>query len=99
MSTAFFIDAVPSTFSSNLSWLFDTEVFQLKAAEETNYKAGDSVLVFNYSIAQVTIKYSNQRENIFQFLINMCAIVGGVFTVASMVDGAIHKTSRVILKG
>lgn len=27
VSTSFFIDAIPSTFSSNLSWLFDTEVF------------------------------------------------------------------------
>jgi hypothetical protein len=56
------------------------------------------VIVFNYSIQQVSVLYSNRRENIFQFLINLCAIVGGVFTVTRMVDGVIHKTSKLILK-
>lgn len=56
------------------------------------------MIVFNYSIQQVSVLYSNRRENIFQFLINLCAIVGGVFTVTRMVDGVIHKTSKLILK-
>ena len=51
MSSMFFIDAVPSTFSSNINWLFDTEVFQLKIAEETNFKGIEAVVVFNYSIS------------------------------------------------
>lgn len=46
----------------------------------------------------MSIRYSNARENLFQFIINLLAIVGGVFTVASMVDGAIHKTSKALLK-
>jgi len=60
--------------------------------------AGEQVIVFNYSIQQVSVLYSNKRENIFQFLINLCAIVGGVFTVTKMFDGVIHKTSKLILK-
>jgi hypothetical protein len=56
------------------------------------------VIVFNYSISQVTVKYSNARENLLQFLINLCAIMGGAFTVARILDGAIHKTSKILLK-
>jgi hypothetical protein len=60
--------------------------------------AGEQVLIFNYSIQQISVQYSNSRENIFQFLINMCAIIGGVFTVTRMVDGLVHKTSQMIFK-
>lgn len=56
------------------------------------------MIVFNYSISQVTVKYSNARENLLQFLINLCAIMGGAFTVARILDGAIHKTSKILLK-
>jgi len=27
MASSFFIDAIPSVFTSNISWFFDTEVF------------------------------------------------------------------------
>jgi|LauGreDrversion4_2_1035121.scaffolds.fasta_scaffold01569_1 hypothetical protein len=46
LSTQFFISAIPSTFSSNYAWLFDTEVFQIKASKEVNKNADQNVLVF-----------------------------------------------------
>lgn len=55
-------------------------------------------MVFNYKIQQVSVQYSNQGENLFQFAINLCAILGGVFTVMKMVDSAIFKTSKVLFK-
>ena len=42
--------------------------------------------MFNYKIHQVSVNYTNYNENLFQFLINLCAILGGVFTVMQMVD-------------
>ena len=51
MSVMIFIDAVPSTFKSNLGSMFDTEVFQLKAAQETDLESKDNVVVFNYQIS------------------------------------------------
>lgn len=89
---------MPSTFQSSLGFLFDSEVFQLKISEETNTHAGESVVVFNYGIQQVSVLYTNQRENFFQFLINLCAIIGGVFTITKMFDGAVHKTSKILFK-
>lgn len=55
-------------------------------------------IVFNYKIHQLTVAYTNYNENFFQFLINLCAILGGVFTVIKMVDGMIYKTSKILLK-
>jgi len=55
-------------------------------------------IVFNYKIHQPAVAYTNYNENFFQFLINLCAILGGVFTVIKMVDGMIYKTSKILLK-
>ncbi|MFN9902723.1 MAG: hypothetical protein ACK55Z_28870 [bacterium] len=46
----------------------------------------------------MAVRYSNSRENIAQFLINICAIIGGIFTVAGIVDALIHKSSKMIFK-
>jgi len=58
----------------------------------------DNIIVFNYKVSPVAVRYSNSRENIAQFLINICAIIGGIFTVAGIVDALIHKSSKIIFK-
>jgi hypothetical protein len=58
----------------------------------------ESVIVFNFQIQQMSVKYSNHKENLFQFLINLCAILGGVFTLMGIIDGAFYQASKVIFK-
>lgn len=44
------------------------------------------------------MKFTQYRENFLHFLVQICAIVGGVFTVAGIIDGMIHKSVITILK-
>jgi hypothetical protein len=37
-------------------------------------------------------------ENIFDFLVYICAIIGGLFTVASIIDSMIHKSVSLVFK-
>ena len=74
------------------------EVFQLKVSKEEDYNAKESLIQFNYEISPFAIWYTNARENFLQFLINMLAIIGGVFTFASIVDSLIHKGSKIVFK-
>ena len=86
-------------FKSSFGFLFDTEVFQLKISEETQEEIGqENAIVFNYKINQVSVQYTNYNENIFQFAINLCAILGGVFTVMKMVNEMMLKTSKILFK-
>ena len=74
------------------------EVFQLKVSKEEDYNAKESLIQFNYEISPFAIWYTNARENFLQFLINMLAIVGGVFTFAGIVDSIIHNGSKIVFK-
>ena len=70
----------------------------MKVSQESSEENKDSALVFNYKIHQVSVQYTNYNENILSFLINLCAILGGVFTVTKMIDQAVYKTSKVLFK-
>ncbi|CAK74245.1 unnamed protein product (macronuclear) [Paramecium tetraurelia] len=53
---------------------------------------------FRYDLSPVTVKFLQYRESFLHFLVQICAILGGVFTIASIVDGMIHKSVVALLK-
>ena len=40
--------------------------------------------------------YRQSSLTVLQFLTSVCAIVGGVFTVASLIDGFIYSANRTL---
>nr|CAH8825689.1 unnamed protein product [Trichobilharzia regenti] len=48
---------------------------------------------FNYEIAPLLVKITEEQKSLVHFLTNTCAIIGGVFTVASLVDAFIYQSS------
>ncbi|XP_071037746.1 endoplasmic reticulum-Golgi intermediate compartment protein 3 isoform X2 [Parasteatoda tepidariorum] len=51
-----------------------------------------------YELAPLMVKYGEKQKSFFHFLTSVCAIVGGVFTVAGMIDSAVYYSSKVIQK-
>ncbi len=44
------------------------------------------------------VQLTEHRRSLTHFLTGVCAIVGGVFTVAGMVDGMLYHSTRAIKK-
>uniref|UniRef100_A0A7S2UYF2 Endoplasmic reticulum vesicle transporter C-terminal domain-containing protein n=1 Tax=Fibrocapsa japonica TaxID=94617 RepID=A0A7S2UYF2_9STRA len=55
-------------------------------------------LEISYDFSPIMVEYVEQKQSIFQFLTNLCAIMGGVFTTSSLLVGLIHKSSAVMKK-
>jgi hypothetical protein len=51
-----------------------------------------------YDLSPVTVKFTMRKESFFRFLVQICAIIGGIFTVAGIIDAVIHKSMVAILK-
>jgi len=49
---------------------------------------------FHYELSPIMAKVTYVRKAYSSFLTGLCAIVGGVFTVAGMIDSAIHRLSK-----
>ena len=55
-------------------------------------------IYFKYDLSPITIEYKYTRMKYLTFLINVFAILGGVFTVAGILDAIIHKSVLVLLR-
>lgn len=53
---------------------------------------------FNYEISPIQVVHSESRQSFAHFLTSTCAIVGGVLTVASLIDSVLFATSRALKK-
>lgn len=51
-----------------------------------------------FDMSPVTVKYWQYKENLWHFLIQICAIIGGIFSVTGIIDALIHKSIAAILR-
>ena len=54
---------------------------------------------FHYELSPIMARTSEERRAFSNLLTGLCAVVGGVFTVASMVDSSLHALGKRIKKG
>lgn len=53
---------------------------------------------FIYELSPMMVKYTEKNRSFMHFLTGVCAIVGGIFTVAGLIDSAIYHSARAIQK-
>ena len=62
------------------------------------YYDGSPLLFFRYDLSPITVEYKHTKMSFLTFLINVFAILGGVFTVAGIIDAIIHKSVLILLR-
>ncbi|DBA00549.1 TPA: hypothetical protein N0F65_006453 [Lagenidium giganteum] len=61
--------------------------------EESNQLSFPGVM-FSYEFSPIAVEYVETKPTILQFITSSSAIVGGIFAVARMIDGAIYSVSK-----
>uniref|UniRef100_M4BZN4 Endoplasmic reticulum vesicle transporter C-terminal domain-containing protein n=1 Tax=Hyaloperonospora arabidopsidis (strain Emoy2) TaxID=559515 RepID=M4BZN4_HYAAE len=51
-------------------------------------------VIFSYDFSPIAVQYVESKPSVLHFLTSTSAIVGGVFAVARMIDGAIYSVSK-----
>jgi hypothetical protein len=67
-------------------------VYQFTASANKIVNQQMPSLYFRYDFSPVTVLYRETHENLSHFLVQLCAVIGGVFTVAGIVDSLLHKS-------
>lgn len=49
-------------------------------------------LYLRYDFSPVTVRYKEVQESFSHFLVQICAVIGGIFTMAGIFDAALHKS-------
>ena len=102
MSFQYYIKIVASMFSN----LDGDVVYSNQFAVTRNKKRTDEVMsetslpgvFFIYEFAPMMIKYAERRRSFLHFMTSVFAIIGGVFTVAGMVDSVVYFSVNIIKK-
>lgn len=53
---------------------------------------------FHYELSPMQVMITEQRRSFSHFITNVCAIIGGVFTVAGIIDAMLHTTISMVKK-
>lgn len=96
----YYLDVVPTTYEGVFS---STETYQFTAnmnkfPSPTGNANYPSVCAFNYQISAISVRYSSGRVSFTHFLTYVCAIIGGVFTVAGLLSRFINSSTAQIQK-
>ncbi|CAK80892.1 unnamed protein product (macronuclear) [Paramecium tetraurelia] len=96
MMFQYYISVVPTTYID----VSGNEYYVHQFTANSNEVQTDHLpaVYFRYDLSPVTVKFLQYRESFLHFLVQICAILGGVFTIASIIDGMIHKSVVALLK-
>eukprot|EP00808_Paulinella_micropora_P030488 g10501.t1 len=96
-SFEYYLKVVPTTFRK-LSGE-DVPSYQFVAA--SNDVAGRyriPALYFRYDMSAISVRFSETRSSMAHFLVQICAIIGGVFTVLGLVSGMVNTTVKSMMR-
>jgi len=97
----YFVKIVPTTYESIGEPLLNTNQFSVTEHFKPISKDGGHGLpgvFFLYELSPIMVKFTESRKSFAHFLTGVCAIIGGVFTVAGLVDSLIYHSMRSLKK-
>ena len=97
-SYEYFLKVVPSKLVS----LSGTEVDSYQYVSNSNFILGRfqiPAIYFRYDFSPLTVRFIQRRTSLAHFLVQVCAIIGGVVTVLGLVNGALVAASKRFKKG
>ncbi|XP_033727705.1 endoplasmic reticulum-Golgi intermediate compartment protein 3-like [Pecten maximus] len=102
MMFQYFVKVVPTTYVKTTGKTLYTNQYSVtKHSKVVGASTGESGLpgVFvMYELSPMMVKYTEKHRSFMHFLTGVCAIVGGVFTVAGLIDSMVYHSARAIQK-
>ena len=93
----YYLDIVPTTYVD-----LDNNEYHVHQFTSNKNKVKSGMLLptiyFRYDISPILVKFKQYKTNKFTAIINVCAIFGGMFTIAGIIDTIILKITRNAIK-
>lgn len=97
-----YIKIVPTTYSRIDGAQLQTNQFSVtRYSRKTGMYNGESGMpgiFFSYELSPLMVKYTEKKKSFGHFATNVCAIIGGVFTVAGLIDTFLYHSVRALQK-
>ncbi|KAK6135408.1 hypothetical protein DH2020_030848 [Rehmannia glutinosa] len=97
----YFIKVVPTIYTNIRGHTIQSNQFSVtehyKSSEEDHFRSLPGVFFF-YDLSPIKVTFTEEHASFLHFLTHICAIVGGIFTVAGIVDSFIYHGQKAIKK-
>eukprot|EP01111_Echinosteliopsis_oligospora_P002808 TRINITY_DN1439_c0_g1_i1.p1 TRINITY_DN1439_c0_g1~~TRINITY_DN1439_c0_g1_i1.p1 ORF type:complete len:384 (-),score=111.29 TRINITY_DN1439_c0_g1_i1:153-1304(-) len=101
----YFVKVVPTIYQGLDGTYINTNQFSvtehykaLSVKGEGNSGHGLPGVFFMYDLSPIMVKFTEKQRSFPHFLTSVCAIVGGVFTVAGIIDSLVYHSMRTLKK-
>jgi len=74
------------------------EVYQYTISKNYGITRDMPALFFKYEMSPLYVRYELKEKSIWHFIVNICAIIGGVYTAFSILDAVIYSSVSKIFK-
>ncbi|XP_053625611.1 endoplasmic reticulum-Golgi intermediate compartment protein 3 [Plodia interpunctella] len=92
----YYLKIVPTMYIKLDKSILHTNQFSVtrhqKAVSNINAESGMPGAFFSYELSPLMVKYTEKERSVGHFATNICAIVGGVFTVAGILDSLLYHS-------
>ena len=93
----YYLKIVPTKYRFFSGLNYDSYQYTVNSFSENSFDRFP-VLFFRYDLSPITVEYKHTKMSFLTFMINVFAILGGVFTVAGIIDAIIHKSVLLLLR-
>ena len=93
----YYLKIVPTKFRYYSGNVYNKYQYTVNSFSENSIDRS-ALLFFRYDLSPITVEYKHTKMSFLTFLINVFAILGGVFTVAGIIDAIIHKSVLLLLR-
>jgi len=101
----YYVQIVPTIYKDNNELINTnqysvTEYMEIIKLDSSGSLVGRGVpgLFFMYELSPITVDFLVSTQSFLHFLTNLCAIIGGIFTVASLFDSFVYKGLNTLQK-
>ena len=93
----YYLNVIPTTYIDLQGKEYDVHQFTANS-NEVKAQMMIPAIFFRYDLNPILIKYTQTRERIFQFFIEICAIIGGIYMVTSFILTFIINSTSMFFK-
>ncbi|KAJ4972320.1 hypothetical protein NE237_005419 [Protea cynaroides] len=96
----YFINVVPTIYTNRKGRRINSNQFSVTEhfRSADGYPQSLPGVFFFYDFSPIKVAFTEEKESLLHFLTNICAIVGGMFTVSGIVDAFIYHGQRAMRK-
>ncbi|CAM6128329.1 unnamed protein product [Calypogeia fissa] len=96
----YFMKVVPTMYSDLNDKIVTNQFSVTEHVKDINPGADRALsgVYFYYDLSPIKVNVTHERTSFLHFLTNLCAIIGGIFTVSGIIDSVVYHGQRAVKK-